>query len=328
MINLEEIARKLDKILNGIDSDIPIGLISPVTEEYFFAVYSEGLYLSSIADMRSGTRKNFIPVVIGAYGGENNPVEGLGEQDRNVLVQVLFPVRFKEKMYELENYLFECFVGRMITINNQKCVCNTAPAQFSELMDFSFTEFNKWIENSYKMPLDKTETYMAMNITLYLSTAKGVGSEGGFIYGNSYKTEIKYYLDDSFETSLEDTNPIFIQTNPTANLSPASQQILGDNEFAKGMPLSAAYSRQITLYCKKTAFYANLIKSYLDRSYQSLIFAIKDKYEFGVEGYPTIETNPKLYYLSDIIVNAAKGQLMTIILTLTDYIQTEVPSEE
>ena len=67
MINLEEIVKKLDKILNGIDPDIPTGLANPVTDEYFFMVFSEGLYLSTIADMRAGTRKNFIPVVVGAY---------------------------------------------------------------------------------------------------------------------------------------------------------------------------------------------------------------------------------------------------------------------
>lgn len=326
MINLEIIARKLDKILNGLDSDIPSGLISPVTEEYFFAVYSEGLYLSSIADMRSGSRKNFIPVIVGAYGGENNPVEGLGEQDRNVLIQVLFPVRFKERMYELENYLFECFVGRMLTFGTQKCVCNTAPAQFSELMDFSFNEFNKWIENSYKEPLDKAETYMAMNITLYLSTAKGVGSEGGFIYGNSYTTKLRLYDSDEFDNYVDEDNPIFVQCNPTASLSPASQQILGDS-FAKGVPQSAAYSRQITLYCKDTNFYAILISKYLARTYQSAILAVKDSYSLKTTDYVVAETNYKNYYISDMIINNAKGQLMTIVLTLADYISTDVPSE-
>ena len=325
MINLEEIARKLDKILNGTDSDIPLGLASPVTDEYFFAVFSEGLYLTSIADMRNGNRKNFIPVVVGAYGGENNPVEGLGEQDRNVLIQVLFPVRFKENMFELENYLFQCFVGRLITINEQKCVCNTSPAQFSELMDFSFNEFNNWVETSYKVPLDKTEVYMAMNITLYLSTAKGVGSAGGFIYGNSYTTKLRLYDSDAFDNYVDEDNPIFVQCNPTVSLSPASQQILGDS-FAKGVPQSAAYSRQITLYCKDTNFYAILIAKYLARSYQSAILAVKDSYSLKTTDYVIAETNYKNYYISDMIINNAKGQLMTIVLTLTDYIQTNVPS--
>ena len=320
MINLEEIVKKLDKILNGIDPDIPTGLANPVTDEYFFMVYSEGLYLSSIADMRAGTRKNFIPVIVGAYGGENNPIEGLGEQDRNVLIQILFPVRFKENMYELENYLFECFVGRMITVGNQKCVCNTSPAQFSELQDFSFNEFNEWVETNYKMPLDRTETYMAMNITLYLSTAKGVGSSGGFIYGNSFKTTLRLYINNSFVVYYDDDDPIFAQANPNVSNSPASQQVLGELR-ARGMPQSSAYSKQITLYMKQSPFYAYLIHAYLNRKYQEIILQIKDDYGFSILGLDTKELTGKLYYISDLIINANKGNLMTATLTIADYLE-------
>lgn len=322
MINLEEIAKKLDKVLNGIDSDIPTGLVRPL--DFLFCVFSEGLYLSSIADMRNGERQNFIPTIVGAYGGENNPVEGLGEQDRNVLIQILFPVRFKEKMYEFENYLFKCFVGRLINISDQKCVCNTSPAQYSELQDFSFSEFNKWVETTYKMPLDKTETYMAMNITLYLSTANDAGAEDGFVFGNSYTTELKLYTSNDLLTYYDDDTPIFIQANPTANIAPASQQILGD-AYARGMPESAAYSRQITLYVRATDFYGALIESYLNRTYQNLILGIKDKYDIPVSGFSLEESTEKLYYISSIIINANKGQLMTIILTLADYLE-DAPS--
>lgn len=325
MINLEEIARKLDKILNGIDSEIPSGLTSPVTEEYFFMVFSEGLYLSTLADTRAGVRKNFIPVVVGAYGGENNPVEGLGEQDRNALIQVLFPVRFKEQMYELENYIAQCFVGRLLTFGNQKCVCNVSPAQYGELQDFSFNVFNDWVEHNYKMPLDKTETYMSMTMNLYLSTAKDVGSDGGFIYGNSYTTSLKIYTDSSFATSYTEDNPVFIQVNPTAGISPASQQILGDS-YSRGMPQSAAYTRQITLYMKQTAFYALLVEAYINRNYQNLILSITDNFGFTVTGFETSETTRKLYYISDLIINNSKGKLMTVTLALADYIE-DAPSE-
>ena len=320
MINLEAIAKKLDKILNGIDTDIPTGLVSPVTDEYFFMVFSEGLYLSTIADMRNGERKNFLPVVVGAYGGENNPVEGLGEQDRNVLIQILFPVRYKEKMYALEDYLFQCLVGRMITVGNQKCVCNISPAQYNELQDFSFAEFNHWVETTYKKPIDKTETYMAMNITFYLSTANGVGSNGGFVYGNSYKTSLKIYPSESLIYSYDDDEPIFVQTNPTVDISPASQQILGDS-YARGMPQSAAYSRQITLYVKQTSFYAFLVQSYLTRTYQDLILQVKDDYGFSVTGFTTAESTGKMYYISNITINANKGAPMTMTLTLADHLR-------
>jgi hypothetical protein len=274
--------------------------------------------------MRAGSRKNFIPVVVGAYGGENNPVEGLGEQDRNALIQVLFPVRFKEQMYELENYIADCFVGRLLTFGDQKCVCNVSPAQYGELQDFSFNEFNKWVENSYKMPLDKTETYMSMTVNLYLSTAKGVGSAGGFVYGNSYTIKLKLYTDDTFATYYEEESPVFIQSTPTANVAPASQHILGE-DYARGMPQSTAYSKQITLYVKQTNFYAALIDAYIKRKFQTYILGVRDDYGFVVDGFDTSESTQKLYYISDIIVNVNKGQLMTIILTLGDYLE-DAPS--
>lgn len=322
MINLEAIAKKLDKILNGIDADIPTGLLSPVTDEYSFMVYSEGLYLSTIADNRSG--KNFLPVIIGAYGGENNPIEGLGEQDRNVLVQILFPVKFKEKMYMLEEYLFACLVGRMITIGEQLCVCNTSPAQFSELQDFSFVEFNEWVENTYKMPSDTTETYMAMNITLYISTAKDVGSDGGFVYGNAFTTKLRCYISSS--EYIEENSPIFAEATPTGNFSPASQQVLGEN-YAKGLPQSSAYAKQITLYVKRTIFYATLISKYLSRSYQDTIIAMKDSFDFGASYSSTKESDYKKYYISDIVLPISKGKLLTITLTLSDILELEQPQQ-
>ena len=324
MINLEAIAKKLDKILNGIDTDIPTGLVSPVTDEYFFMVFSEGLYLSTIADMRNGERKNFLPVVVGAYGGENNPVEGLGEQDRNVLIQILFPVRYKEKMYALEDYLFQCLVGRMITVGNQKCVCNISPAQYNELQDFSFAEFNHWVETTYKKPIDKTETYMAMNITFYLSTANGVGSNGGFVYGNSYTTQLYIYPDEDMNYAYDDVSPTFVQTNPMVHVDPASQQILGDT-YARGVPQSAAYSRQLNLYVKKTNFYAFLIRAYLQRTYQNLVLKVKEDYGVSVTGISTADTTGKLYYISDMVINANKGELMTMTLTLADHLK-DVPT--
>lgn len=324
MINLEEIARKLDKILNGIDSEIPTGLPSPVTDNYFFMVFSEGLYLSTVADTRAGVRKNFIPVVVGAYGGENNPVEGLAEQDRNALIQVLFPVRFKEQMYELENYLAQCFVGRLLTIGSQKCICNVSPAQYGELQDFSFNEFNQWVETNYKMPLDKTETYMSMTLNLYLSTAKDVGSNGGFVYGNSFKTKIKLYTDDTFQTVYEEDSPVFIQATPTTNSAPASQHILGE-DYARGMPESTSYAKQITLYVKQTSFYAALIQAYIQRKYQTFIVGLRDDFGFTVQGFDTSESTQKLYYISDLIVNVNKGELMTVVLTLADYLE-DAPS--
>ena len=86
------------------------------------------------------------------------------------------------------------------------------------------------------------------------------------------------------------------------------------------MPQSAAYTRQITLYVKNTAFYACLVEAYINRTYQTLVFGVKDDYGLTVSGFDVSESEEKLYYISDIIINANKGDLMTVVLTLADYL--------
>ena len=315
MINLEEMARKMDAILNGIDPEIPIGLVSPVNDNYFFNVFSEGLYLSEVNDMNSG--KNFLPVIVGAYGGENNPVAGLGEQDRNMLVQILFPVRFKLDMYALEEYLDEVFVGRELTFGSQKAICNLSPAQYGELQDFDFNEFSNWAENVYKRPIEEMETYMSMSFSLYISTAKKVGAADGFIYGNSYTNKINLMIKSQgqYTVSQTDTSPVFVSATDTLSSSPVTQHLLGES-YAKGLPQTSAYAKQITLYVKDTALYQELITLYKDRTYQNKVIQIEESY-----GFATPITSTKNYYISDIVLNLNKGELMTITLTLGDFLE-------
>lgn len=315
MINLETIARKIDSLLNGTDTEIPIGIISPANDNYFFRVFSEGLYLSDIYDKNAG--KNFIPVVVGAYGGENNPVAGLGEQDRNVMVQILFPVRFKQDMYALEEYLDEIIVGRLLTFGSQKAICNLSPAQFGELQDFDFNEFNHWVETNYEKPIEKMETYMSMSFSFYLSTAKKVGGTDGFIYGNSYTNQISLLTKsgNTYTTVATDATPIFVSATDTLSSSPVTQHLLGEN-YAKGLPQTSAYAKQITLYVKDSTLYQQLITLYKERNYQNRIIQIVESY-----GLATPITDTKKYYISDMVVNLNKGELMTITLSLGDYLE-------
>lgn len=310
MINLEEIARKIDSILNGTDTEIPIGLVSPVNDDYFFKVFSQGLYLSNLNDNNAG--KNFMPVVVGAYGGENNPVAGLGEQDRNVLVQILFPVRFKQDMYLMEEYLDEVIVGKILTFGSQKAICNLSPAQYGELQDFSFNQFNEWVETNYKQTIDKIETYMSMEFTLYLSTAKNVGADGGFIYGNAYSNTITLLSGETIVAT--DDNPVFVSATGTLSSSPASQHLLGES-FAKGLPQTSAYGKQITLYAKDSTLYQQLISLYVNRTYQNYAIQVVETY-----GLITPITDTRTYYISDLVLNLNKGELLTITITFGDLL--------
>lgn len=317
MINLEEIARKLDNILNGTDADIPVGLTSPSNANYFFKVYSEGLYLSKLNDMNTG--KNFIPVVVGAYGGENNPVAGLGEQDRNVMVQILFPVRFKIDMYALEEYLDEVFVGRQLAFGSQNAICNLSPAQFGELQDFNFDEFKHWIENTYLQPVQVSEVYMVMNFTIYLSTAKDVGKVNGFVYGNEYSYKLSIgtlanVTSGTFSAGFTDDTPVFVENNDIMESNPASQQLLGQ-KYSKSLSNTTAFSKTITIYYKNNSSYTWLLNKYLTRDIQGIVAKVSEKY-LSTDTY-----TDRYYYVSSIGISAKKGELLTITIGLGDLLE-------
>ena len=316
MINLETMANKIDNILNGTDAEIPSGLTSPANDNYFFKVFSEGLYLSKVFDMNR--KKNFIPVIVGAYGGENNAIEGLNEQDRNVMIQILFPVRFKQEMYLLEEYLDEVFVGRELTFGTQKAVCNVSPAQYGELQDFDFNQFNAWVENNYLQPIEKMETYMAMSITLYISTAKNVGNEGGFVYGNSYtfSFSIGTKVNGEFSASMTDSSPVFVDQADGSSSQPQSQQLLGE-KYSKGIGMATSYSKTIEVYVKNNADYIWLINKYLDRDLQGLMVQVVETYNIGT----TNPTRTALYYLTDVSLVKTKGELMSVTLSLGDLLE-------
>lgn len=316
MINLETMAQKINNVLNGTDPEIPSGLVSPANEHYFFRTFSEGLFLSEVADMNTG--KNFIPVVVGAYGGENNPVAGLGEQDRNVLIQILFPVRFKEHMYLLEDYLDEVFVGKLLTFGSQKAVCNLSPAQFSELQDFNFHEFSQWVENIYLKKLDVNEVYMAMTITLYISTAKNVGNTDGFVYGNSYSFSfsIGSKIGGVYTPSMTDSAPVFVDQADGSSTQISSQQLLGD-KYSKGVGLATSYNKTIEVYVKNNDGYTWLINKFLAREIQGLMVQVVETYGIGT----TNPTKTAYYCLNDVSLVKTKGELMSVTLTLGDLLE-------
>ena len=316
MINLEIIAQTIDTFLNGTNIEIPSGLVSPTNDDFYFKVYSEGLYLSKVNNMGRG--KNFIPVVVGAYGGENNPVEGLGEQDRNVMIQLLFPVKLKQIMFALEDYLDAVFVGRELTFGTQKAVCNLSPAQYGELQDVDLNQFQEWVETTYKQPIEIMETYMAMNITLYLSTAKNVGNEGGFVYGNSYtfNFSIGSKVNGEFVASMTDSAPVFVDQADGSSSQPESQQLLGE-KYSKLINKATSYSKTIEVYVKNDANYEWLIQKYLDRDLQGLMVQVVETYNLGT----TNPTKTAYYALNDVSLVKTKGELMSITLSLGDLLE-------
>jgi len=315
MIQLDKICEKLERLLNGTDTET--SGIAPVSEKYFFKVYSEGLYLSTIADKKSG--KNFIPVIVGSLGGEYNPIPDLQEADYNIQIQILYPVRFKNDFYALNEFLVNNFVGKVLnygdTTNPNYALSNISVAQYGELQNIDVKEFDKWITNTYKITNPYVmDTFMSMNFTLYLSTAKNLNQANGFIFGNSWVTSLTLTYNS---TNYTDESPIFITQTDLSQSDPNSQQVLGTN-VSLSFPSTSSYSKELPLYVKNTDFYKKLIEAYLTRNLQTTLLSITESCNYLTL---TQSTYTRKYFISSMGLVKAKGELLGITLTLLEYIE-------
>lgn len=317
MITLEQISTKLDNILNGVDEETS-SLVSPANEKYFFKVATEGLSFTNQNDMISG--KNFIPVFIGSFGGEFNPVKGLGQADLQIQVQFYYQADLKEDFYKLTDFLVDVFVGGYLTFGTQKAVCNIEPPTYGELQTNDITKFKEWVTTTYKQPIKVSSVYMTMTMTLHISTAKDVGLEGGFMYGNDARiTRVEFkqttYAQNgtpTTETILTDETPIIIERADINDTTPASQQIL-DSYYAKGIGANTSVVKQLPLIIKNTSGYKDLLsKLELDRAQQSIFVEVDETID--IDTGLTITTT---YQIINYSRGTSVGKLFSISLTLT-----------
>jgi len=183
-MNLEYISNKIEALLNNNNNPL---------KDFYFYVATEGFYLDTVADL--SMHKNIIPVFVNQLGGENNPIPGFGQKDFNISIHIYFPIMFKSVFYELEEYLDSLFVGQIIdfapTGGSPDCaLCNINIPKFTTIMDAGLIEFKTWTQSVYGLAVDTANFWMDMEVDLYTSTVKDLNKVGGFIYGNSWKTEI------------------------------------------------------------------------------------------------------------------------------------------
>lgn len=319
MITLEQISTKLDNILNGVDEETS-SLVSPANEKYFFKVATEGLSFTNQNDMISG--KNFIPVFVSSFGGEFNPVKGLGEANLSIQVQFYYQAELKNDFYKITEFLIDVFVGNLLTFDTQKAVCNIEPPTYGELQTNDITKFKDWVTSTYKQPIKVSSVYMTMTMILHISTAKDIGLAGGFMYGNSFTTSLS--LKTSGESVYDETNPVFASNIELVTSTPSAEQILGTNSIVS-LPLNTAYTKQLPLYVKNTPFYLNIFKEHFDRNLQNCILTITDTLSFkilngGVEETQTITRDSGKYCISNVSISFTKGTLLVVTLTLSDRI--------
>ena len=203
MIRLDEIAIKLNEVLNNVDNPVRID-----NARVAFMVATEGFRIDNIANKELG--KNLIPVFLAASGGENNPVEGLKQQTKSINIGIWYPLKYKDNFYVLEDYLDDVFVGKLNNLGNNtgSCLTNLGTAEFGEITDGNFTQFEQWITSKYKKTLDVTMAWFSMTLTLYATK-----TSSGFMFGNEIKYELEMTYYKPFINNVKYNNNDYVRYN-------------------------------------------------------------------------------------------------------------------
>lgn len=294
MIRLDEVAIKLEDILNGTDQELlnTVPSLIPPTG-FVFSVATEGFHLDRICDTSNG--ENFIPVFISSMGGNFNPVPELLQANYVIPITFWFPVRFKNSAYMLNEYIAKAFVGRYWNYGEEsgKALSNVSVAQFGEIEDLDVKEFGNWIKSVYRKPIEIMEPFIQMTITLYLSTA-----DEGFVYGNDATATLSIT-----GSSLDPESLVFVQNSIQSSTEPAVQQILGSNE-SEGMPSGTAYGSSFSVYVKDNNFYKYLLQQWFSGNSQTLSLILTLQF-LGC-------TFTRTVYIQSVNLVTAKGELTTM----------------
>lgn len=184
MINLNEVVNKVSEILNSVDNPLRIE-----SERVAFDVVTEGYRIDSIDDRKLG--KNLIPVFVAVAGGENNPIENLGQQSKSINIAIYYPIKYKDIFFNLEDYLNAQIVGKVLNIgeSTKQCLCNMSICQYGEISNLDLDQFEAWVGNTYERTMEKSGNWFNMQFTLYLTK-----NNEGFIFGNQISFKINMSL--------------------------------------------------------------------------------------------------------------------------------------
>ena len=349
-MNFKLVAEKINRILNGVDSEIiALGFQNPT--DFDFNVQATGFHLDHIKNEKKGV--NFIPVFISSMGGTRNPVPDLKQANYTIPITFYFPVRFKDKLFLLDDFLADCFVGRRLNYGTDeapvRCVSNISVPQFGEIQELDvLKEFASWTEKLYQRQLEVMEPYISMQITLYLSNA----SED-IIYGNDVTSELSleisscasawvinkiYYKGDyvvyndklyrcnvnesrEYEFNASDwvevnstTNVIFASGSLQSNSQSVSEQEIGTSE-ARSLPIGTSYGVSFSANIKKDEFYTFLLNKWFDGTIQEL----RINANLNLDG---LEFQRRCF-ISSLNMPIVKGEPLTITFTFVKAVDEE-----
>lgn len=331
MITISEIATELENILNGTSTNVPKEASRPF--EGLFAVRTEGYHLTNVHDYETG--KNFFPVFLGQMSGDFNPIPELDQVDMEVPVSIYFPIRFKDKMLSMQEYLNKVFVGRAIGFNqvngkfSQYAVSNVSMAELGEITDLDLDQFgnsilkglNDFISTQYKMPIASNEPWICLTFSLYLSTMKNALSTdtSATLYGNAYYVNLAYgdYNEDIT------TDNISIAYGATTESQQGFTLVSGNSEMqSTSLAVTSAISYTFEAVVHRNAFWNKVLGDMLTGSLNpnnfELHFILKDEYKSGEDtDYADFGTKQIEVVLTNISTNFGTNQALCVNFTFT-----------
>lgn len=318
MIILDEVAKKLQNILNGKDSETQ-SFQNPTG--FDFVVYTPGLHIDTLAKKDKGS--NFIPVFISSMGGAHNPVLQLKQGNYTIPIVFYYPVRFKDDFFALYDFLADVFIGAYLNYgaNSGKAVSNISVPRNGEIQDLDFTAFKTWVEEKFRQPIEIMEPYLSMELTLYLSSAAPE-----FVYGNGVSTSLSFKIknaEDVEETYTDDD--VTVEENTIQSQAQVqSEQLEGSGE-SQGLPFGVAYGSGFSCYYKDNEFYAKLLELWTTGESQNLELVLSISIPSNthidlVSGEPAPIVFTRKVFIESVVLTARKGQLITFNFTFSKRI--------
>ena len=337
MITINQIATELENILNQTSANVPEGVKLPF--DGLFAVRTEGYVLDNVHDYETG--KNFFPVFLGSMTGEYNPIPDLEQIDMEVPVSIYFPVRFKDKMLEMQEFLNKVFVGRAIGFNQedgkftQYAVSNISMAELGEITNLDVDQFgnsilkglNDFIAQQYKMPVSSSEPWLCLTFSLYLSTMKGALSTDtdGTIYGNAYQVYLRYGDWSEFIT----TDNVAIAYGTATETQQAFTLTTGVSERrGSSFAVTSAISFTFEAVVHRNEFWnvimTDLLQGKLDPNGFEMQISLKSEYKSGEENdYANYGYDVEQVVLTNLSTNIGTNEPLAVEFTFAPLAEVQ-----
>lgn len=330
MITIKDVACELQDILNGVSPNIPEGVVRGVGGTY--EVQCAGYHLDhTIKKDKSG---NFFPVFIDSGTGVMNPIQGVGQVDYSFPVSIYLPIRFRDYLLNLQDYLSKCVVGNMIKLKvhddrgeevyEQGAITSMSAFEIGDITDMDLgqvgnplKQFYDFVEANYRMPMDVMEPWISLSFTLYMSTMDKACMNDGFVYGNAVYAQLTYIDNPGDDQRLltEKVKCDGITMDFTASAQPQQgfDVSTGTAESeASNFPFTCARGFSFTALVRKNDFWAHFFDLYSrgklnEESVEVEIYGDDEAFPYMSIDLPCVITNAH--------ITAPLGAPMTVQLT-------------